>query len=65
MRFKHPQTQHMLVKLLEATLHGNGYWLLPMCEKIHSLLNIATILTNKAPFFGKTFALMIKVLWPH
>ena len=36
-----------------AILHGTGYWLLPMCEKIHSLLNIAPIIKNKVTFFGQ------------
>ena len=36
-----------------ATLHGTGYWLLPMCEKIHSLLNIAPIIKNKVTFLGQ------------
>ena len=38
---------------IQATLHGNGYWLLPMCEKNHSLLNIAPILTNKVTFLAQ------------
>ena len=40
-------------KLVYATLHGTGYWLLPMCEKIHSLLNIAPIIKNKVTFLGQ------------
>ena len=50
----------MLFKVVQATIRGNGYWLLPICEQIHSLLNIAPIKV-KMPILSPRKRVVLKV----